>query len=97
MAKFQMSWYDFENYQFVYDDETYSLARPGRYGGGKKPLRHSIMFLLNIHRGNFVNIEDLIEFVWDDQDPDEWPDTQENIIRVMIYNIKKIFLEALIL
>lgn len=88
MSDFRMSWHDFVNLQFVYNGGIFNLRKLSKVG--RKPLiRHKILFMLNAHRGQFVSQNDLIEFIYDDQDPDDWPDFQENVLSVIICRLRK--------
>jgi len=83
MNNFRMSWYDFENCQFIFNGVVYQIST-------RPTLLTNIIFLLNIHRGRFVDLEDIIEFLWYDQDPDKWPENQKGVVRVSICRLKKI-------
>lgn len=94
MPDFRMNWYDYKNYQFVYDGIVHKICLPGR--GGKVtatnhglPRKHRILFLLNIHRGRFVSADDIIDFIYEDVDPDDWPEFQEVVLRTLICQIRK--------
>ena len=99
MTNFKISWHDYKNYQFVYDGIVYQFCKSGQsYKSGKArfglPIKHNILFLLNIHRERFVSINDIVDFVYDEQDPDDWADNQDSIIRIMILRIRKILPEG---
>jgi len=87
MTDFKMSWYNFQNHQFVYDGKTYQLCQIDN-GGLPSPIIHYVLFLLNIHRGRFVSRDDLIDFMYDDQHPDEWPDYQNSILSALVHKIR---------
>jgi len=89
MFGFKMSWYDFKNYQFVYDDKVYLLCKlKGNWG--RPPIKHKILLLLNIHRGRFVSRRDLLEFIYEDQDMDKWVEDQDGVLSVMVHSIREI-------
>ena len=88
MTNFKMSWHDYKNYQFVYDGVVYQFCK------SKRALKHNILFLLNIHRGRFVSRSDILDFVYDEQDPDDWADDQNRVISIMILRIRKILPEG---
>lgn len=84
---FRMSWYDFKNKQFKVGDKTYYL---GKRSPTHEELKTSIMFLLNIHKGVFVTIKDITNFIYTDVHEDLWPEYPFIIIRTMVSRIRKI-------
>ena len=99
MTNFKMSWHDYKNYQFVCDGVVYQFCKSDRIckvGNSRfgLPIKHNILFLLNIHRGRFVSRSDILDFMYDDQDPDDWADNQNHIINIMILRIRKILPEG---
>ena len=82
----RMNWHDYENQQFIYNNETYPLYKAGRHY--KTGVRSKILFLLNIYRGRFVSMNDIVEFVYYEVPLDDWPDDMENSIRTTMYLIR---------
>jgi len=89
---FRMNWSDYLKGQFKFNDTIHKICV-------KVPAilntSMSIMFALNAHRGRFISLGDLLEVVYNDQDPDDWGDCQEGTIRVTIYRIRSRLPEGL--
>lgn len=82
---FRMNWYDFLNHQIKYNGVIYQLIKRPIIG---RNTRTRIMFLLNVHRGEFVSCNDIIDFVYAEMDVDKWPDGELNSIRATISKLK---------
>jgi len=82
---FRMNWHDFKNHQIKYKGTIYPLLDHAKIS---RNTRTRILFLLNIYRGVFVTCDDIIDFVYDDMDVDEWPDYQLSCIRKTILRLR---------
>ena len=84
---FRMNWHDFKNHQIKYNGIIYPLLDHAKIS---RNTRTRILFLLNIYRDAFVTCEDIIDFVYDDRDVDEWPEYQADCIRHTIKRLRLI-------
>ena len=85
-TNFRMNWHDFKEGCFVYNREKYHLYT--RNPVLKIRSRARVFFFLNIHRGYWVDKEDIINFVYGETNPDIWTDWQESSVITTIFNIR---------
>lgn len=82
-----MNWTDYLKHRFVYGGMFYNLSLHHKR---KLCLRREIMFMLNIHREGWVPIDDILSFIYDGVDLDEWGEYQLSIMRTTIWAIRKL-------
>ncbi len=82
----RMNWHDYKNQQFKYGDKTYKFYK--KYWVGN-PTVLNVFFILNINRGHFVFMEDIIGFTYADVPPKYWPNNQGGVIRTLICSMRK--------
>ena len=85
---FRMSWNDFKHAQFMFNGVVHKLGTHKQVVYA--PIRAKILFVLNIHRGRWLTSGDLIDFVYGDDDPDDWGDWQLGGVKTAICSIRKI-------
>lgn len=87
MRKFEMNWFDYEHDQFKSDGRVYRLYE--NYTHVK--LYTNFLFILNVHKPNYVYVEDIIDFIYHDVDIDKWPDQPINILTTAKWCMQKKF------
>jgi len=87
--EFRMNWCDFKNNRFKYKGTIHSLYLRKNIISQKVRLKTRIMFLLNVYRGRWLALEEIVEFAYGETHWDEWPEHQENIITQMINRMRK--------
>lgn len=86
-GKFEMSWFDYMNNQFKCDGVIYRLYKNNTH----IKLYTNFLFILNMHKPNYVCVEDIIDFIYHDIDINKWPDDPNNILKVVKYRLQKTF------
>jgi len=82
----RMNWDDYKNDRFVYNGIYFPIILHPK---GKSYIRTDIMLLLNVYRERWVHMNVIIDFLYDDIDPDLWGEYQESSVKVAMCDLRK--------